>query len=63
MASSLLMGLSWGLAGVAMLPLGAIGELIGTRNLLIVAAVVPVLGIVSCLRLPPDRPLPERTAR
>jgi FSR family fosmidomycin resistance protein-like MFS transporter len=54
MASSLLMGLSWGLAGVAMLPLGALGEAIGTRNLLIAAALVPLLGIVSCLRLPHD---------
>jgi FSR family fosmidomycin resistance protein-like MFS transporter len=62
MASSLLMGLSWGLAGVAMLPLGALGELIGTRNLLIVAGVVPVLGLVSCLRLPPDRPLSGHAA-
>ena len=63
MASSLLMGLSWGLAGVAMLPLGALGELIGTRNLLIVAMVVPVLGLVSCLRLPPDHPISARTAK
>jgi FSR family fosmidomycin resistance protein-like MFS transporter len=62
MASSLLMGLSWGLAGVAMLPLGGLGELIGTRNLLIVSGIVPVLGIVSCLRLPPDRPLSGHAA-
>jgi MFS transporter, FSR family, fosmidomycin resistance protein len=62
MASSLLMGLSWGLAGVAMLPLGALGELIGTRNLLIIAGIVPVLGIVSCFRLPPDRPLSGHAA-
>ncbi len=56
MASSLLMGLSWGLAGVAMLPLGALGEVIGTRTLLIVAGLVPLLGLVSCFRLPPDAP-------
>jgi FSR family fosmidomycin resistance protein-like MFS transporter len=56
MASSLQMGVAWGLAGVAMLPLGALGELIGTRNLLIVAGLVPLLGLVPCLRLPPDRP-------
>jgi FSR family fosmidomycin resistance protein-like MFS transporter len=54
MASSLLMGLSWGLAGVAMLPLGVLGEAIGTRNLLLVSSLVPLLGIVSCLRLPRD---------
>jgi hypothetical protein len=56
MASSLLMGLSWGLAGVVMLPLGALGELIGTRTLLVVAGIVPLLGIVSCFRLPKDPP-------
>jgi MFS transporter, FSR family, fosmidomycin resistance protein len=54
MASSLQMGLAWGLAGVAMLPLGALGELIGTRNLLIVTSLVPLLGIVSCFKLPRD---------
>jgi FSR family fosmidomycin resistance protein-like MFS transporter len=54
MASSLQMGFAWGLAGVAMLPLGALGELIGTRNLLIVTSLVPLLGLVSCFRLPKD---------
>jgi FSR family fosmidomycin resistance protein-like MFS transporter len=52
MASSLLMGLSWGLGGIAMLPLGALGEAFGTLSLLIVAALVPLLAIVSCFRLP-----------
>jgi FSR family fosmidomycin resistance protein-like MFS transporter len=56
MASSLLMGLSWGLGGIAMLPLGALGGAIGTRNLLIVAALVPLLGLVSCFRLPKEGP-------
>jgi len=50
------MGIAWGLAGVAMLPLGALGEAIGTRNLLVVASVVPLLGLASCFRLPPDEP-------
>lgn len=54
MASSLLMGLAWGLAGVAMLPLGALGEVIGTRNLLVLSGAFPLLGLVSTLRLPPD---------
>jgi len=54
MASSLQMGIAWGLAGVAMLPLGALGELIGTRNLLIVTSLVPLLGLASCFRLPRD---------
>ncbi len=37
-----------------MLPLGALGEAIGTRTLLIVAALAPLLGMVSCFRLPRD---------
>lgn len=56
MASSLQMGLAWGLAGMAMLPLGALGEAIGTRNLLIVASLAPLLALASCLRLPRDGP-------
>jgi FSR family fosmidomycin resistance protein-like MFS transporter len=63
MASSLLMGLSWGLAGVAMLPLGAIGELFGTRTLLIVAGIVPLLGIGSCFRLPKDNAVEAAIAK
>jgi FSR family fosmidomycin resistance protein-like MFS transporter len=62
MASSLQMGLAWGLAGVAMLPLGALGELIGTRNLLIVTSLAPLLGIVSCFRLPKDAAAAGATA-
>jgi FSR family fosmidomycin resistance protein-like MFS transporter len=54
MASSLQMGLAWGLAGIAMLPLGALGELFGTRLLLIITSLAPLLGLVSCFRLPPD---------
>jgi FSR family fosmidomycin resistance protein-like MFS transporter len=54
MASSLQMGIAWGLAGVAMLPLGALGEAIGTRTLLVAASIVPLLALVSCLRLPKD---------
>lgn len=54
MASSLQMGLAWGLAGIAMVPLGAVGESIGTRNLLIVTSLVPLLGLASCFRLPSD---------
>ena len=53
-ASSLLMGLSWGLGGLVMVPLGAFGEVAGVTNALIVAAAFPVLAIVSCLRIPKD---------
>jgi FSR family fosmidomycin resistance protein-like MFS transporter len=63
MASSLQMGLAWGLAGVAMQPLGLLGELIGTRNLLIVTSLVPLLGLVSCFRLPKDSAAGTANAR
>ncbi len=54
MASSLIMGLSWGLAGLAMVPLGSLGELVGMRTMMIVAAAFPLLAVVSCLRLSRD---------
>jgi FSR family fosmidomycin resistance protein-like MFS transporter len=52
MASSLLMGLSWGLAGLFMVPLGALGELIGVKSMLLITSVFPLAAIGSCLRIP-----------
>jgi MFS transporter, FSR family, fosmidomycin resistance protein len=54
MASSLIMGLSWGLAGLAMVPLGFLGEVIGIRAMMICVAVFPLVSVVSCLRIPRD---------
>ena len=54
MASSLIMGLSWGLAGLAMVPLGSLGELLGIRTMMIVAGAFPLLATVSCLRISRD---------
>ena len=54
MASSLIMGFSWGLAGLAMVPLGAIGEVIGMRAMMMILGAFPLLAIVACLRLPRD---------
>jgi FSR family fosmidomycin resistance protein-like MFS transporter len=54
MASSLIMGLSWGLAGLAMVPMGALGEAIGMQAMMIVVAAFPLLALVSCLRIPRD---------
>jgi hypothetical protein len=54
MASSLIMGLSWGLAGLAMVPLGTLGEAIGMRGMMIVVAAFPLLAVASCLRIPRD---------
>ena len=54
MASSLIMGLSWGLAGLAMVPLGSLGEAIGMQGMMIIIAAFPLLSVVSCLRIPRD---------
>jgi MFS transporter, FSR family, fosmidomycin resistance protein len=54
MASSLIMGLSWGLAGLAMVPLGGLGELLGIRTMMIIAAAFPLLAVASCLRISRD---------
>lgn len=52
MASSLLMGVSWGVAGLLMVPLGALGELIGIGGMMLVVVLFPLLATVSCLRIP-----------
>ena len=55
MASSLIMGFSWGLAGLAMVPLGGIGEVIGMKAMMMmIVGAFPPLTIVACLRLPRD---------
>ena len=52
MASSLLMGLSWGVAGLVMVPLGSLGELIGMRSMLLLSAVTPLAGLIPVRRIP-----------
>jgi FSR family fosmidomycin resistance protein-like MFS transporter len=54
MASSLIMGLSWGLAGLAMVPLGSLGEMLGMQVMMVIAGAFPLLSVVSCLRIPRD---------
>jgi FSR family fosmidomycin resistance protein-like MFS transporter len=51
MASSLIMGFSWGLAGLAMVPLGWIGDLIGTQGMMLIVGAFPALAVVSTLRI------------
>jgi hypothetical protein len=46
------MGFSWGLAGLLMVPLGVLGELIGIGSMMLVVVLFPLLAIVSCLRIP-----------
>ena len=52
MASSLIMGFSWGLAGLAMVPLGALGEALGMPVMMGIAGGFPLLSVVACLRIP-----------
>ncbi len=52
LASSLIMGISWGLAGLLMVPLGALGEVFGLKGTLVMVSAFPLLSAVSCLRLP-----------
>jgi MFS transporter, FSR family, fosmidomycin resistance protein len=54
MASSLIMGFSWGLAGLFMVPLGGIGELVGIKWMMVIVGAFPLLAVASCLRLPRD---------
>jgi len=54
MASSLIMGFSWGLAGLAMVPLGVLAEAVGIPVMMVIAGAFPLLSVVSCLRIPRD---------
>jgi FSR family fosmidomycin resistance protein-like MFS transporter len=54
MASSLIMGFSWGLAGLAMVPLGSIGEAIDMKWMMAIVGAFPLLAVVACLKLPRD---------
>jgi MFS transporter, FSR family, fosmidomycin resistance protein len=54
MASSLIMGFSWGLAGLAMVPLGGIGEVIGIRWMMLIVGAFPLLAVASCFRIVRD---------
>ncbi len=54
MASSLIMGVSWGLAGLAMVPLGGLGEWLGMPVMMVIAGAFPLLSVVACLRIPRD---------
>ena len=54
MASSLIMGFSWGRAGLSMVLLGAIGEVMDMRWMMVIVGAFPVLAVFACLRLPRD---------
>jgi FSR family fosmidomycin resistance protein-like MFS transporter len=52
MASGLTAGLSIGLGGVAAVALGAVGDSIGLRSALLIAAAAPLAGLLLATRLP-----------
>jgi len=52
MASGLTAGLSIGLGGIAAVALGAIGDSIGLRDALLIAAAAPLAGLALATRLP-----------
>jgi len=61
LASSLIMGISWGMAGLLMVPFGALGELVGIKGTLAAASAFPLISAVSCLRVPRDQAAPRPT--
>jgi hypothetical protein len=46
------MGVSWGLAGLVMVPIGAIGEVIGVRLMLVILVLFPLVATAACAKLP-----------
>jgi hypothetical protein len=51
-ASSLVMGLGWGLAGVALIGFGSLADLITVPRALDLAALVPLVTVVMAWALP-----------
>jgi len=60
MASGLSVGLAMGIGGVAAVVLGMVADAIDLKSALTISALVPVLGLVACLRLPQPRSLSRR---
>jgi hypothetical protein len=56
MASSLVMGLGWGVAGVLLIGFGTLAETIGVSRALDIAATLPLLAAGLALALPKHTP-------
>jgi len=56
MASGLSVGLAMGIGGVAAVVLGMVADAIDLKSALTISALMPVLGLVACLRLPRPQP-------
>ncbi len=61
MASGLSIGLAMGIGGVAAVVLGAVADAVDLKVALTIAALIPVLGLVACVRLPRPRSAVRRT--
>jgi FSR family fosmidomycin resistance protein-like MFS transporter len=61
-ASSLVMGLGWGVAGVALIGFGQLAEVISVPRALDIAVTLPLLGVVCAMALPKRLPLPSPSA-
>jgi FSR family fosmidomycin resistance protein-like MFS transporter len=58
-ASSLVMGLGWGVAGVALIGFGYVAEVISVPRALDIAVTLPLLGVVCAMALPRELPQPS----
>jgi FSR family fosmidomycin resistance protein-like MFS transporter len=61
-ASSLVMGLGWGVAGVALIGFGRLAEVITVPRALDIAVTLPVLAVVCAMALPKETLRPSAGA-
>jgi FSR family fosmidomycin resistance protein-like MFS transporter len=55
LASSIVMGLAWGIGGLSLTPLGAIADAIGLRQALLLILTLAVVGLAAVVALPKRR--------
>jgi FSR family fosmidomycin resistance protein-like MFS transporter len=60
MASGISVGLAMGIGGVAAVVLGAVADAVDLKSALTISALVPLLGLFACARLPRPRALASR---
>jgi FSR family fosmidomycin resistance protein-like MFS transporter len=60
MASGISVGLAMGIGGVAAVVLGAVADAVDLKSALTISALVPLLGLFACARLPRPRSLVSR---
>jgi FSR family fosmidomycin resistance protein-like MFS transporter len=62
-ASSIVMGLAWGTAGLSLTAVGALGDVVGLERTLIWTLLLSVVALVAVLGLPDELRPRARTAR